>query len=50
MRSILARILERLYRRVTGTDFFNRDASIEIDRLIAEAESLREQLREAENA
>ena len=40
----------RLYRVLCGDRFFNRDASLEIDRLIIENERLRERLSVAESS
>lgn len=42
-RSLLKALRCRLCRALCGDHFFNRDASLEIDRLTAEVESLREQ-------
>lgn len=42
------RCRQRLCRLVLGKDFFNADASREIDRLSAEVERLKQQLEEQE--
>lgn len=49
-RSLLKSLRCRLCRAFCGDQFFNRDASLEIDRLTAEVESLREQLAAARSA
>jgi hypothetical protein len=47
-RSLLKLLKCRLCRTLCGDHFFNRDASLEIDRLVVENERLRERLRAVE--
>jgi len=49
-RSLLKSLRSRICRALCGDYFFNRDASLLIDRLTVEVESLREQLAAARRA